>query len=199
MRAVRAASLEDLAARTTEHLWGFLANGTTTVEAKTGYGLSLADEESSPLRGALDKQMTEVSAIAGRLAELPFTRGNTAELLINGDVWTDLPLAAIERPPESLAHLVLVPNPPHNPAGDLGLGWTYSGVSVLDPRLFAGCEPGAFPLKPLLERAQSAGRLTSQRHRGAWTDVGTPERLAALDAELRLGKVRHPVLSSPVG
>jgi MurNAc alpha-1-phosphate uridylyltransferase len=134
----------------------------------------------------------------GLLAALPLL-GAEPFLVINGDVWTDLPLAAVERPPESLAHLVLVPNPPHNPDGDLGLGWTYSGVSVLDPRLFAGCEPGAFPLKPLLERAQAAGRLTSQRHAGAWTDVGTPERLAALDAELRLGKVRHPVLSSPVG
>jgi imidazolonepropionase len=58
MRAVRAASLEELTARTTEHLWGFLAHGTTTVEAKTGYGLSLADEEKS-LR-ALAAAMGEV-------------------------------------------------------------------------------------------------------------------------------------------
>ncbi|HEY7754167.1 MAG TPA: hypothetical protein VH856_10165, partial [Steroidobacteraceae bacterium] len=71
--------------------------------------------------------------------------------------------------------------------------------SVLDPALFAGCAPGEFPLKPLLDRAMRAGRLTGQRHHGAWTDVGTPERLAALDAELRLGRRRHPVLSSPVG
>ncbi len=47
MRAVRAASLDDLTAQTREHLWGFLQNGTTTVEAKTGYGLSFADEAKS--------------------------------------------------------------------------------------------------------------------------------------------------------
>lgn len=47
MRAVRAASLDDLTERTREHLWRFLHHGTTTVEAKTGYGLSLADEEKS--------------------------------------------------------------------------------------------------------------------------------------------------------
>ncbi len=134
----------------------------------------------------------------GLFAALP-ALGADPFLVINGDIWIDLPFAAIQRPPQSLAHLVLVDNPAHHPAGDLGLGLTYSGLSVLDPRLFEGCKPGTFPLKPLLERAQQSGRLTSQRHAGAWTDVGTPERLAALDAALRLGQCRHPVLSSPVG
>ena len=72
-------------------------------------------------------------------------------------------------------------------------------VSLLDPSLFYGCAPGFRPLKPLLDAALAAGRLTAQRHAGAWRDVGTPARLAELDAELRLGKARHPVLSSPVG
>lgn len=134
----------------------------------------------------------------GLFAALPLL-GADPFLVVNGDVWTDLPFDALQRPAGSLAHLVLVPNPAHHPVGDLDLGLTYSGVSVLDPQLFEVCRPGVFPLKPLLERAQSAGRLTSQRHAGAWTDVGTPERLAALDALLRLGKARHPVLASPVG
>jgi MurNAc alpha-1-phosphate uridylyltransferase len=104
----------------------------------------------------------------------------------------------------------MVDNPEHHPGGDFGIDavgclrasperLTYSGISVLDPQLFAACERGAFPLKPLLERAMDGGRLTGQRHAGTWTDVGTPARLAALDSELRLGKARHPVLSSPVG
>ena len=76
---------------------------------------------------------------------------------------------------------------------------TYAGISVLHPQLFAGCAAGEFALKPLLDRAMQEGRLTGQRHPGAWSDVGTPERLAALDADLRLGRARHPVLSSPVG
>jgi MurNAc alpha-1-phosphate uridylyltransferase len=57
--------------------------------------------------------------------------------------------------------------------------------AVLRPELFAGAMPGRFPLLPLLERAREAGRLGGQRHRGAWLDVGTPERLARLDAELQ--------------
>lgn len=49
VRAVRATSLPELADRTEQHLWGFAAHGTTTVEAKSGYGLSLADEKKSLL------------------------------------------------------------------------------------------------------------------------------------------------------
>lgn len=136
--------------------------------------------------------------------------GDEPFLVVNGDVWTDFAFARLRRPEGSLAHLVLVANPAHHPGGDYGLEGaaratdaapklTYAGVSVLDPRLFDGCTPGIFPLKPLLDRALAAGTLTAQRHDGAWCDVGTPDRLSALDANLRLGRNRHPVLSSPVG
>ena len=131
-------------------------------------------------------------------------------LLVNGDIWIDLPFDELRRPAGSLAHLVLVPNPEHHPRGDYGLtvagqvlaaptSLTYSGLSVLDPKLFEGCKAGEFPLKPLLDRALAAGRLTGQQYGGTWNDVGTPERLSALDAQMRLGQVRHPVLESPVG
>lgn len=136
--------------------------------------------------------------------------GDEPFLVVNGDVWSDFDFAMLRRPAGSLAHLLLVDNPPHHPGGDYSLDpggsvqplpnrLTYAGISVLDPQLFAGCTAGEFPLKPLLDRALQAGRLSGQRHHGAWTDVGTPQRLAALDAELRLGRLRHPVLSSPVG
>ena len=136
--------------------------------------------------------------------------GGDPFLLVNGDIWIDLPFDELRRPAGSLAHLVLVPNPAQHPGGDYGLSanghvqsaptpLTYSGLSILDPRLFDGCEAGAFPLKPLLDRALAAGKLTGQQHEGTWSDVGTPERLAALDSALRLGQVRHPVLESPVG
>jgi len=145
----------------------------------------------------------------GLFAALPLL-GDAPFLVVNGDVWSDFPLRALQPTGGSLAHLVLVDNPDHHPAGDFALAaggrvaagpdrLTFSGISVLHPQLFDGCEPGAFPLKPLLEHALAAGRLTGQRHGGAWRDVGTPARLAALDAELRLGKAKHPVLSSPVG
>jgi len=145
----------------------------------------------------------------GLFAALPLL-GDAPFLVVNGDVWTDFPLRNLKVPEGSLAHLVLVDNPEHHPDGDYGLEsggranagtskLTFSGVSMLDPRLFDGCTPGAFPLRPVLDGALGQGRLTGQRYGGAWRDVGTPARLAALDAELRLGKARHPVLSSPVG
>jgi MurNAc alpha-1-phosphate uridylyltransferase len=145
----------------------------------------------------------------GLFAALPLL-GEEPFLVVNGDVWTDFPLRSLHAPADSLAHLVLVGNPPHHPGGDFGLGsggratagpgkLTFSGVSLLDPGLFDGCTPGVFALKPLLDAALGRARLTGQAYGGAWRDVGTPERLASLDAELRLGKARHPVLSSPVG
>jgi MurNAc alpha-1-phosphate uridylyltransferase len=128
-------------------------------------------------------------------------------LLVNGDVWTDLPLESLELPSGSLAHLVLVANPEHNRIGDFALDaggrivsegprLTYSGIAVIDPGLFADCEPGRFPLKPLLDRALAQARLTGMQWRGSWLDIGTPGRLAALDRDLRSGRLRHPALAA---
>ena len=87
----------------------------------------------------------------------------------------------------SLAHLVLVPNPPQHPRGDFllrqgqvsegeGMRHTYSGIGIYRPELFAGCAPGKFPLLPLLRRAIAARRLTGELHAGRWYDIGTVER-----------------------
>jgi MurNAc alpha-1-phosphate uridylyltransferase len=63
---------------------------------------------------------------------------------------------------------------------------TFSGIGVYRPSLFSGIAPGEkAQLAPLLRRAADAGRVGGERFGGRWVDVGTPERLAALDAELR--------------
>lgn len=120
-------------------------------------------------------------------------------LLVNGDVHADVDLARLRLVRGDVGQLVLVPNPEHNPRGDFWLDeagrivpqptagasrMTYSGIAVLSPELFASASPGRFPLLPLLQRALEAGRLGGQRYVGRWIDVGTPERLASLDAEL---------------
>jgi MurNAc alpha-1-phosphate uridylyltransferase len=123
--------------------------------------------------------------------------GSAPFLLVNGDVWTDIDFGALRRDPpgDSLAHIVLVPNPPQHPRGDFllqqglvsegeGMRHTYSGIGIFRPELFAGCEPGKFPLLPLLRRAIGERRLTGELHAGRWYDIGTVERLKALDAEL---------------
>jgi MurNAc alpha-1-phosphate uridylyltransferase len=124
----------------------------------------------------------------GLFGEEPFA-------VVNGDVWTDLPLPPAPPAPGRLAHLVLVPNPAQHPRGDFGLEcgelrqdgavrYTFSGIATYRPALFAALAPGRRPLKPLLERALAAGLVTGEVYRGRWTDVGTPGRLAELDAAL---------------
>jgi N-acetyl-alpha-D-muramate 1-phosphate uridylyltransferase len=117
-------------------------------------------------------------------------------LVVNGDTWTDIDFARLRMDAEAHARLVLVPNPPHHPGGDFGLvsgnvveqesdRFTYSGVGLYRPQFFAGCEPGRFPLLPLLKRAIAAGKVRGAVHRGEWLDIGSPERLALLDERLR--------------
>ena len=120
--------------------------------------------------------------------------GDEPFLVVNGDVWTTIPFP-IQLPAGRLAHLMLVPNPPQHPAGDFGLEcgelrsigpkrYTFSGIGLYDPALFSQLSPGRRALRPILDRAASAGWVTAEVSTQAWVDVGTPERLAALDAAL---------------
>lgn len=129
--------------------------------------------------------------------------GTEPFLLVNADVWTDYPLRdlvsrARQLPEPDLAHLVLVPNPRHNLKGDFGLDgdrvvtatrpYTFSGLSVQRPALFASVPASqkgqAFPLLPLWRDAVDAGKLGGEVFNGRWSDVGTPERLKALEQAL---------------
>jgi len=58
---------------------------------------------------------------------------------------------------------------------------TFSGIALYDPAFFTACALGIRPLKPLLDQAIAEDRLTGQYFSGVWNDVGTPERLAALN------------------
>ncbi|MNY01784.1 hypothetical protein D3C86_1343280 [compost metagenome] len=58
---------------------------------------------------------------------------------------------------------------------------TYSGIAVLDPALFAGCQPGAFKLAPLLRQAMGEGKVSGEHFAGHWVDVGTHERLGEVE------------------
>ncbi|MBW7931246.1 MAG: nucleotidyltransferase family protein [Gammaproteobacteria bacterium] len=117
--------------------------------------------------------------------------GPDAFWVVNADVFCDFGFDQRSLPAGILAHLVLVPNPPQHPEGDFGLHegmvhegagrrLTFSGISILHPGLFAGCRPGRFSLVPLLRAAMRDGAVSGEVHDGLWSDVGTPERLAAL-------------------
>jgi len=118
-------------------------------------------------------------------------------VVVNSDVHCDFPIARLaELNPAGHAHLVLVDNPPHHPEGDFALAgdgrvtdtghprFTYSGIGVFRPEMFAGLEPGFRPLRPVLNSAIAADRVSGEHHAGIWMDIGTPERLVNLDRML---------------
>lgn len=147
----------------------------------------------------------EASALetAGGIATALPLLGNAPFLVVNGDVLSDVDFAALQQQAglldgnSRLAHLLLVDNPPHNPAGDFGLldnglltpgpqagnGLTFSGIAAYHPALFAATPAGQpAKLAPLLRAAMAEGQVSGSRLDGLWLDVGTPERLAEADA-----------------
>ena len=133
--------------------------------------------------------------------------------IVAGDVYAPgfaFSVQAVQRFARSdqLAHLWLVPNPPHNPRGDFGLAadprtpgrqlalsragvqYTYSTIGLYRRELFrrpwcdiATGNPDGMkaPLAPLLRAAMDNQRVSAELYTGSWTDVGTPERLAQLN------------------
>jgi len=113
--------------------------------------------------------------------------------VVNGDIHTDFPFETLTLDAHHDAHLVLVRNPSYL-KGDFGIAQgeaqelaaelhTFSGVAVYRPAFFADCVDGVFPLKPLMLRSMAAGRCSAQLYTGQWEDLGTPERLAALNSQ----------------
>jgi len=135
--------------------------------------------------------------IANALPMLANELGDAPFLVVNGDIFCDWDFARARTGSLDLAHLVLVDNPPQHPTGDFTLDTgkvgtgetarlTFSGIGLYRPALFAGIVPGQpAKLAPLLREAIDAGRISGEHHRGEWEDVGTPQRLAALDAKIR--------------
>ncbi len=136
---------------------------------------------------------------AGGIAQARALLGPEPFLLLNADIWCDYPftrwlgfdLGA------RLSHLVLVPNPSQHPAGDFTLEsgvvgngppprYTYAGIAVISPQLVAGIAAGSkAQLAPLWRAAAERAQVTGELYEGQWSDVGTPERLSALEARLK--------------
>jgi len=152
------------------------------------FGLSIVySREAEPLETA-----------GGIATALPLL-GAAPFLLVNADVYCAMAFEALLRVrlAARLAHLVLVPNPPHRSQGDFSLAqdrvgngagtrYTYAGIAVMSPELVAAVKPGEkAPLAPLLRGAADHGRISGEVFTGLWQDVGTAERLAELEAQLR--------------
>ncbi len=111
-------------------------------------------------------------------------------IVVNADVFTDFEYSHL-LDFSSDAHLVLVPNPPQHPGGDFAIEdgylsnagdsrYTFAGIAVYRKSFFHGLQPGRRALAPLLREGADQQRITAELHNGLWTDVGTRERLLAL-------------------
>ena len=121
-------------------------------------------------------------------------------LVVNSDVYSDYDFSRLAYRAQTLsankpAHLVLVNNPPHHPQGDFGLHdgsviadgerLTFSGIGAYHPALFSGVMRGKKArLAVQLADRIAEGRVSGEHFRGEWNDVGTPQRLAELEARV---------------
>ena len=145
----------------------------------SAWGLSVTYSDEGEL--ALETAGGIVQALP-LLGEEPF-------VVVNGDVYTDYPIANAGLADEDLAHLVLVDNPPQHPAGDFALeaGRVHAvepDAGLREALAAKGVQAVDAPLAPLLRETAGRGRVSGEHYRGQWWDIGTPERLAALDRVL---------------
>ncbi len=167
-----------------QQIEAFLGNGSR-------YGVSI---HYSPEAEALET----AGGIANALALL----GSEPFLVVNGDIFCDFDYTLLNKktalPEQQVARLVLVDNPSHHPAGDFFLDasiiraqgdplLTFSGIGLYRPQLFSAIPRGTkAKLAPLLREAMDCGTVGGMRYHGRWVDVGTPQRLAELDREIRV-------------
>jgi MurNAc alpha-1-phosphate uridylyltransferase len=140
----------------------------------------------------------EALETAGGIANALPLLGRDPFVVVNGDVHTDFDFATLAVPRgDDLAHLVLIDNPSHHPTGDFALEngrvaldgprrYTFSGIGVYHPSLFSDISAGTkCQLAAVLRPKIAEGRVSAEHYAGRWCDVGTPERLKALDRSLR--------------
>ncbi len=180
------------------HLDALAAAGVHTVIINLGWlGEMIAERVGSGDRYGLsvvysDERDNVLETAGGIRKALPLL-GSSPFLVVNADIYTDMPLPCPLPGEDELAHLVLVPVPAFKATGDFDVtagklanseapAYTFSGVASYRADFFADLAPGRRPLAPLLRAAADAGRVGASIYRGNWHDVGTPDRLAAVNS-----------------
>lgn len=113
--------------------------------------------------------------------------GDEPFITVNADILTHYDFTRLALPSDSLVHLVLVPNPLHNKAGDFGLTtagrltndrvYTYHGIACYHPQALNLCTPGRYSIVPLMRQLVSAQQASGELFLGEWLDIGSVDRL----------------------
>lgn len=149
--------------------------------SKWGLKISYSDEQKS---GALES--------AGGIKKALQLLGDEPFLVVNGDVFCDYEFDSSFDLQDKMAHLILVPNPQHNPRGDFSLSngvalnaaenmYTFSGIGYYSPLLFKKVALQKSPLAPLLRDAIEKKQISAQLFKNMWHDIGTPQRLQEIN------------------
>lgn len=136
-----------------------------------------------------------LESAGGIIKALPLL-GDEPFLVVNADIWCDYKYNSAFDLKGKLAHLILVPNPQHNPKGDFGLDdslvlneadvkYTFCGIGYYSPKLFEGLAYGKSALAPLLRSAIDKEKISGSLYNGKWYDIGTPQRLKMINEELK--------------
>lgn len=140
---------------------------------------------------------------AGGVAQALSLLGPEPVLVASADIHTDFDYGSLaprideiaRNRAATVAHFVLVDNPPWHPQGDMGLAGgrvtrhaerlTYGNISVFDPGIYRDIPPGTWlRIFPWAYQFVDSGRVSGEHFRGAWDNVGTPAQLEALDRRL---------------
>ena len=177
------------------HLENIRDAGIETAVVNLGWlGEKIVDRVGSGSRYGLDviysQEGDNVLETGGGIYKALPLLGRDPFLVINADVYTDMPVPDTGLAAPVLGHLVMVPTPDYREHGDFDLRdglvrndavarLTFSGVAIYRPEFFMGCEAGRFPLAPMLREAADAGQLSGELYDGPWADIGTKARLDA--------------------
>jgi len=139
----------------------------------------------------------ELLGTGGGIGNALSSIGSQPFIVMSGDVWTDFDFSNLSLNEGSLAHLIMIENPPENPDGDMfldkgkvnssgeGRSLTFSGLALIDPQLFIGAKAGKYDLwKEILLPASEKGQVSAEVYGGYLVNINTIEDLEKLDAYL---------------
>ena len=139
----------------------------------------------------------ELLGTGGGIGNALSSIGSEPFIVMSGDVWTDFDFSNLSLNEGSLAHLIMIENPPENPDGDMfldkgkvnslgkGRSLTFSGLALINPQLFIGAKAGKYDLwKEILLPASVKGQVSAEVYGGYLVNINTIEDLEKLDAYL---------------